>query len=323
MRRRGTRGALIVTAVAVLAQPVAAVSAAPADAPAEQQVMPAAARDADDWLGRLNAARANAGLGPVVEEPAWSDKARLHARFMLINQVISHTEDPSLPGASEGGRWAARTGNLHISGMPSPSARPIDRWLNSPGHAAWVLNPRLERVGFGDHTDTSRAPWRYAAVLPVVDGLAQAGSVPARITYPGHGSTLATGLSYGPGFDTPGRSQVGLVGLRREGIITPVSRYEVLVEADGRPVAVEALEYRQGWLMAKLVEPLPQRAEVAVLVLLDGRFDDRWTFTLHPTASAPPIAGQVRTEPLWDVPGTTHADAILALASAGGARWLP
>ncbi len=57
-------------------------------------VLRAPAPPSPEWLSRLNAYRAMAGLPPVAEEPAWNDGCWKHARYMVKNDVIMHEEDP-------------------------------------------------------------------------------------------------------------------------------------------------------------------------------------------------------------------------------------
>ena len=49
------------------------------------------------WLARVNYYRDTANLPPLSEQPNWSEGNRLHARYMVKNDVIEHDEDPQRP----------------------------------------------------------------------------------------------------------------------------------------------------------------------------------------------------------------------------------
>ena len=271
-----------------------------------------AAADGGDSLGPLQVARANAGLGPVTERVDWSAAAREHARYMVDNGVMTHDQDPHLAGATEPGRWAARTGNLYAASGDGRARDAVAAWLASPGHAAWLLHPGLTHVGFGDHRDLTAWPFRYAAVLPVIEGVDRSVPQPQRVTYPGDGSVLRSDGG------TSATTSVRMLHLFRADVGPDLrGRVEVRVNVDDRDVEVASLSLRDGHLAVGLVRALPAEAEVAALVLIDGRYDDRWTFETSPTRSAPPLPDQRRGPVPWDIDGTIHAPAIRRLLDVG------
>ncbi len=264
------------------------------------------------WLVRLNEARANAGLAPVSERADWSAAAQDHARYIVLNGLLTHDQDPNLPGASEDGAWAAANSNVYAgSGDMSPN-RAIHRWLASPNHARWMLKPGLREVGFGDYEDPSAPLYTYAAVLPLLAGVDDSVATPARFTYPGDGSVLRTHPEEGAA------TAVEMLHLFREDVgAEHEGRVEALVTVDGSSWSVAGYTVVDGHVAIELGAPLPWDGEVSVVLLVDGEYDDRWTFETSSTSSAPPTADQESTPLLWDIAGTTHEEAIRVIADAG------
>ncbi len=266
----------------------------------------------EDWQGRLNEARANAGLDPVTERSDWSAAAEEHARYSVRNGLIAHEQDPNLPGASEAGAWAAAHSNLYAGLGDMWPTRAIHQWLNSPNHARWVLEPGLREVGFGDHEDRSAPIYTYAAVLPVLGGVDDSVATPARFTYPGDGSVLRTHPAEGAA------AAVETLHLFREDLGTEHDgRIGARVTVDGSRWPVAGYAIADGHVAIELGTALPWDGEINVVLLVDDTYDDRWTFETSSSSSAPPVADQEPTPPLWDVDGSTHEEAIRAIADAG------
>lgn len=121
----------------------------------------------DDWLGRLNAYRALAGLAPVQEEAALSERCFQHARYMAENSDLTHQQNPSLPYASPDGQICAQHGNVWLGwGTRWQPVHAIDGWMESVGHRLWMLYPTLRLVGFGFYTTASGL--QSAAALDVL-----------------------------------------------------------------------------------------------------------------------------------------------------------
>ncbi len=265
-----------------------------------------------DWQVHLNEARANAGLVPVSERADWSAAAEEHARYIVRNGLMSHEQDPSLSGASEDGAWAAEHSNLYAGLGDMRPDRAIHKWLNSPNHARWMLEPGLREVGFGDYEDRDAPLYTYAAVLPVLDGVDAAVATPARFTYPGDGSVLRTHPEEGAA------AAVETLHLFREDLgAEHDGRIEALVTVDGRSRSVAGHAVADGHVAIELGMALPWDGEVNVVLLIDGVYDDHWTFETSSTSSAPPTPDQETTPPLWDIAGTTHEEAIRTIADAG------
>lgn len=284
-------------------------------------VVPAGASDGDQaWLERLNEVRANAGLGSVVERADWSRAATEHARYLVQHGILEHGQDPTLAGASAQGTFAARTGNLYGASFPATPTRAMQTWINSPRHARWLFRPGLREVGFGDHTDTTASPYQYGAVLPVVEGIDRSVAGPARITFPGDGSTLRTRATEGEA------AAFRALYLFREDLLPADgsgARVRVEVEGQGWPVAdVQGLD---GMLAVLLDRPLPPEGAVEVEVRFADRPDDGWRFRLGSgavtsgprTADSPPATAPADGLPFTDVAGSAHRRAIVRIAEAG------
>ena len=150
--------------------------------------------DADDWLGVLNAYRAQSGLSPVIAEPAWNEGSFNHSCWMLVNG-IAHDEQPGSLGYTSSGDLAGNNGNVAVSSNVSASAQDhMELWLTGPFHAIGMLRPSLARSAFGKCstlTHPADGPWKSAATLDVLRGLENPGAQLAQpITFPGDGATV-------------------------------------------------------------------------------------------------------------------------------------
>lgn len=288
----------------------------------------APASAAEGWLDRLNAARAAAGLEPVVERGDWSRSAEEHARYILRHGLLQHLQNPGLADASPTGDWAARTGNLYrAGGDPSPT-RAIHAWLNSPNHARWILDPGLAQVGFGDHQDVGADTFTYAAVLPVLDGIDRSVREEVEVRYPGDGATLRTYPAEGAS------ATVTTVHLLRADLAAVAeSQVRARVRVDGEERELAQVQVGDGHLAVVVAAPLPADGEVDVRLVIDGLDDAAWSFTLSSSDAAPPPNGAPSLEAsaeveqpasddaarrleLTDIAGTVHEPAIRRMAEA-------
>jgi len=106
-----------------------------------------------------NRARKERGLRPLCIDPGLTRAARSHSREMIEEDYFSHS---SYDGESVGERLkrfgydqSVRGENLAggtgINGEPDST---FQRWMNSPGHRAIVLDSRFRPVGVGTSTGT-------------------------------------------------------------------------------------------------------------------------------------------------------------------------
>jgi hypothetical protein len=227
----------------------------------------------EDWRGWMNQARSEAGLSPVVENPAWSDGARKHGLYAVRNQWFRHDEDPTLPHHTPEGQHAARTGNLFASSARRTPRAAIDGWLESPGHALWILHPNATAAGYGEfhdpnQTGTGDLPWtiRWVAVLPVVDGVDW--STPMRaFTYPQEGATSLR---------NPGHLYAAFA-------TAPSCPCTSHVAVDGVAVRSSAGKYREGGdhghsVVVELDERVPDGSLVSVHVATADGQTRQWLF---------------------------------------------
>jgi uncharacterized protein YkwD len=240
----------------VVPAPVVAVS--PAAAPSATAMSTART---PVWLQVVNRARADAGLSGVREQRAWSKGARSHAIYAVRNQLFDHNEDPRLPFHTPAGQAATRTGNLAGSdgGGFAPSA--VEGWLESPGHALWMLYPRLTRAGYGDFfvadppaINGGRLAW--VAVLPALDGIDFQASLP-NWTYPAKGATVAR---------NPQTLYVGFAAADYWAAEGPTCPCTVRVTVNGRKVAAwpQRSPIHKYAMPIRLAKPVPSNASVSV-----------------------------------------------------------
>lgn len=135
-----------------------------------------------DWISYVSFWRSVAHLPPVTERATLSAACELHARYMVENDVIQHSEDPSNPFYSAEGDAAARASNLWGDFSNHTFVEAIDEWMSAPFHAIGVIDARLREVGFGDHFDASSPSLKYGVALDVIRGIG--GSTPPGVTYP-------------------------------------------------------------------------------------------------------------------------------------------
>lgn len=150
------------------------------------------------WLEYVNQYRALANLPAVTENTAWSNGNQLHARYMVKNDYIGHSEDPNNPWYTPEGNAAANNSDVAVSGSASMSDQAaIDLWMQGPFHAVGVIDPALAVVGFGSYREADSG-FQTGAGLDVLRGL---GNPPSSITfpvmYPSDNKTIALNGYYG------------------------------------------------------------------------------------------------------------------------------
>lgn len=274
------------------------------------------------WLVRVNEARAAAELGPLTQRQDWNVAARQHAAYVLTNQQRGgHYEDPALPGHTLAGEWATSTGNLIWGGGVRSSLQAVQLWLNSPGHAAWILHPGAREVGYAHAfaPDADADGVRFSSVMPITQGVDRSIDPGTSVTYPAAGAVLEVGEQPGGRCDQ-GWSQTHVnatcaLHLRRDDLreLPASARFDAVVWVDGRSVtATVDAEPQRRRLSVLLAEPLPTNVEVRVRVDVDGAAYEGWRFT-------------TRSRPLpHDIPrGSVHEAAIEAVVITGIARGYP
>ncbi len=216
MRRAGAIGAFIALAIGLVVLPAGGDEPRPPELPtsvdATGSVADAGYGTAADsgaaaatrWIDRLNSYRSTAGLGAVHEVPSWSEDARLHSNYLVINDRSGHAEDPSLPGYTSRGATAGANGNVLSSGALLSEAGSVDSWMGAPFHALGMLDPRLTRSGFGMVVKPTDPGVRSAATLDVIRGIDWGVPWPKQpVVWPGYGTTVPIGSYKGNEWPDP------------------------------------------------------------------------------------------------------------------------
>ncbi len=158
------------------------------------------------WLEFVNYYRALASLPPVAEDPALTDGARKHAQYMILNNVIEPFEvSIDRQGYTPEGA-AAATKSLLLGSTTSATTdeQALAYWMQGPFHALGILDPALQRTGFGSDRNPGGAIIRMAAALDIVSGLDQSAVLPGTypVFWPDNGMTISL-RSYTQGTDSP------------------------------------------------------------------------------------------------------------------------
>ena len=133
------------------------------------------------WLQQINQFREESHLFPVTENEAWSQGAWLHSRYMVMEDDVSHSEDPASPWYTGEGDLAGENGNIAVSTSTlAPDLFAIELWMTGPFHAVAILDPQLQQTGFGSFREEI-GYWQMGATLDVYRGL---GALPPGTTFP-------------------------------------------------------------------------------------------------------------------------------------------
>jgi Cysteine-rich secretory protein family len=146
----------------------------------------------EDWLGWLNKYRTEAGLPAVWVDPALGVGGEMHGRYLVTNGLFAHEENGSLPYATPEGAAAGLSSNLFGANCVRMSPRKvIEGWLNSTGHALWMLNPKLRAVSWTEYTNLDLGsacgqPFRvgWVSMLDVIRGRDLNATVPPVVPFP-------------------------------------------------------------------------------------------------------------------------------------------
>ena len=113
-----------------------------------------------------NAQRAQAGLPALKLNAKLSAAAYVHSRDMALNDYFNHTgSDRSKVTdrvAAQGYNYLNAGENI-AAGYATPEAV-VEGWMNSPGHRANILYPKIQEIGVGFYflaNDSGEAPYQY------------------------------------------------------------------------------------------------------------------------------------------------------------------
>jgi hypothetical protein len=104
--------------------------------------------EAEQIMALANRARAAAGAGPLIWDPALALAARKHCLRMAAEGPLSHQYPGELDVSERAGQAGAHFDvieeNVAIGSTP---AEIHDEWMHSAGHRTNLLNPHVDRVG--------------------------------------------------------------------------------------------------------------------------------------------------------------------------------
>ncbi len=131
-----------------------------------------------------------AALSPVTDWEPYNQGSELHSYYMVTtDSAIAHSQDPEHPLFDAAGDQAARNGNLFAtSQLDANFVWSMNFWASAPFHLIGMLDPKLSRVGYGDHVEAA-GDVNMAAVLDIGSDTGQDTSTEFPITFPGPDSS--------------------------------------------------------------------------------------------------------------------------------------
>jgi hypothetical protein len=154
------------------------------------------------WLSRINMYRGMEELPPLANDPALSEGAQSHAIYVIKNFAKGvrdgsakssdiGSEASNKPFYTAGGRSIAPHCETAFQfGEHQAQDAAIDEWLRGPYHRMLLLNPALQRIGYGYYCEDGLC----AQVVDIEDGVARAPIDPDKqvaIEFPPANSTLS------------------------------------------------------------------------------------------------------------------------------------
>lgn len=104
-----------------------------------------------DLFALVNASRAAEGRGPLSCDEGLGRAAQLHAEDMCALNYFSHTSDDGRTFDQRIRAQGVSAGAMaeNIAAGSSTAAQVHQRWMNSPGHRANIMNGQYQRMGVG------------------------------------------------------------------------------------------------------------------------------------------------------------------------------
>lgn len=161
------------------------------EVPIQDAVAPSPESVPEGWLPYVNSIRTMAGIPRVAEDSGLSNGARLHAIYVVANDNFDHRESPNLPQYTPEGDAAAQNGLIFATSNTSAFYKDsITFWASGPFHLVPMLNPRLDKMGYGSFVDASDSGVRMSGILNLGprDSHGDDKSV-YPVMYPGNGQT--------------------------------------------------------------------------------------------------------------------------------------
>lgn len=242
---------------------------------------------------RLNHYRYLASAPPVELDYELSRGCQQHAQYMRLNGILlrdvglaAHQESPSAPGYSMAGALAAANSVIYQGVVPVEA---IDNWMNTLYHRLGLLDPNLQRIGFGSSGDIQvmdieqgrlkgALAQQAVAVYPVAGMTDVPGEFVREIPYPVPGDDYL-GIPITVEFFGPVGLSLKHVGVRLTDL---ASGQEVpcYLQYPGKPIL-------KGWDYSQLIVLLPadplvpgRTFQVSIAAEMDGMpFGMQWRFS--------------------------------------------
>lgn len=266
-----------------------------------------------ELVGYVNAMRAaNAIPAGIKENPLATLACVNHNRYGILNDVLTHHEDPTAPGFTDAGAAAGAHAVIYRRMQWSAADSPFE---HAPMHLHQLLSPRLdemgaaETAGFGCATVAShnrRPPSHNVTYTYPGDGATgwREGEVADELPFtPGEFVGIAPDTPTGPYlyvlFDGPGIATTDVAKVVRAHLLGPVGPVPIaIVDNTTRglqgylPVGAELIP------RAQLAPGTTYTAKV-VATVGGQRFKHQWSFTTDgaPLASATSVASAAATGP--------------------------
>jgi len=131
-----------------------------------------------------------AGLEIVTDWEPYTIGSKSHSHYMVINDAaIAHSQDPDNPYFDPAGDQAARNGNIFAtSQLEANYIWSINFWASAPFHLIGILDPNLNRVGYGDYMEDG-GDVNMAAVLDIGSDPGEKNEVNYPVMFPGPNSS--------------------------------------------------------------------------------------------------------------------------------------
>jgi uncharacterized protein YkwD len=114
--------------------------------------MTAQAQAQPDWVVAINNLRTSAGLPAVVADSASTTGAINHSRYVVLNNLLTHTEVSTMPGYTDSGNTAGQTGDVGAGGGLSSFQDSLKGFMTGGYHWEPIMDPSLVSVGYGTAT---------------------------------------------------------------------------------------------------------------------------------------------------------------------------
>ncbi|HLX38115.1 MAG TPA: CAP domain-containing protein [Candidatus Binataceae bacterium] len=159
-------------------------------------------KPAPPWLSRINMYRGMEELPALANDSALSEGAQGHAVYLIKNfsrgvrdgsasSADIGSESSKKPFYTPGGHRVAPHSEVAFdSGEHQSQDASIDKWMQGPYHRMLLLNPALQRIGYGYYCEDGLC----AQVLDIEDGIARDPVEPDKevaIEFPPANSTLS------------------------------------------------------------------------------------------------------------------------------------